>query len=69
MNMAIRGKEFDFGKEPASTYTRPQHWDLRADFIMTNPPFNMKHWNEGVKDEDVRWKYGAPPALSSKARR
>ncbi len=62
MNMAIRGMDFDFGKEPASTYTRPQHPDLRADFIMANPPFNMKDWNEGVKDDDVRWKYGVPPA-------
>jgi type I restriction enzyme M protein len=61
MNMAIRGMDFDFGKEPASTYTRPQHPDLRADFIMANPPFNMKAWKEGVKDDDPRWKYGVPP--------
>lgn len=61
MNMAIRGMDFDFGKEPASTYTKPQHPDLRADYIMANPPFNMKDWNEGVKDDDVRWKYGVPP--------
>lgn len=62
MNMAIRGMDFDFGKEPASTYTRDQHPDLRADFIMANPPFNMKEWNAGVKDDDPRWKYGIPPA-------
>ena len=61
MNMAIRGLDYDFGKEPASTYTRPQHPDLRADFIMANPPFNMKAWKEGVRDEDPRWKYGVPP--------
>ena len=61
MNMAIRGPDFDFGKEPASTYTRPQHPDLRADFIMANPPFNMKAWKDGVKDDDVQWKYGMPP--------
>ncbi|GAB4061299.1 class I SAM-dependent DNA methyltransferase [Uliginosibacterium sediminicola] len=61
MNMAIRGLDFDFGKEPASTYTKPQHLDLRADFIMANPPFNMKAWKEGVKDDDPRWKYGTPP--------
>ena len=61
MNMAIRGLDFDFGKEPASTYTRTQHPDLRADFIMANPPFNMKAWKDGVKDDDVRWKYGVPP--------
>lgn len=62
MNMAIRGMDYDFGKEPASTYTRDQHPDLRADFIMANPPFNMKEWNDGVKDDDPRWKYGTPPA-------
>lgn len=61
MNMAIRGLDFDFGKEPASTYSRPQHPDLRADFIMANPPFNMKAWKEGVKEDDPRWKYGVPP--------
>ena len=62
MNMAIRGIDFDFGKEPASTYNRDLHPDLRADFIMANPPFNMKEWKDGVKDDDPRWKYGIPPA-------
>jgi type I restriction enzyme M protein len=62
MNMAIRGLDYDFGKEPASTYTNDQHPDLRADFIMANPPFNMKEWNTGVDDNDPRWKYGTPPA-------
>jgi type I restriction enzyme M protein len=62
MNMAIRGLDYDFGKEPASTYTNDQHPDLRADFIMANPPFNMKEWNTGVDDKDVRFKYGMPPA-------
>jgi type I restriction enzyme M protein len=62
MNMAIRGMDFDFGKEPANTFSRDQHPDLRADFIMANPPFNMKEWNAGVKDDDSRWKYGIPPA-------
>ena len=62
MNMAIRGMDFDFGKEPANTFSRDQHPDLRADYIMANPPFNMKEWNAGVKDDDPRWKYGIPPA-------
>ena len=61
MNMAIRGMDFDFGKEPANTFSRDQHPDLRADYIMANPPFNMKEWNAGVKDDDPRWKYGTPP--------
>lgn len=62
MNMAIRGMDFDFGKEPANTFSRDQHPDLRADYIMANPPFNMKEWDAGVKDDDPRWKYGIPPA-------
>ncbi len=62
MNMAIRGLDYDFGKEPASTYTNVQHPDLRADFIMANPPFNMKEWNTGVDEKDPRFKYGQPPA-------
>lgn len=61
MNMAIRGLDYDFGREPASTYTNNQHPDLRADFVMANPPFNMKEWNSGVADSDPRWQYGTPP--------
>jgi type I restriction enzyme M protein len=62
MNMAIRGIEFNFGKEPANTYTNDQHPDLRADFVMANPPFNMKEWDTGVDDNDPRWIYGKPPS-------
>src|SRR5690606_11454437 len=62
MNMAIRGLDFNFGKEPASTYTNDQHPDLRADFVMANPPFNMKEWDTGVADHDPRWQYGRPPS-------
>jgi len=61
MNMVIRGIDFNFGKEPASTYTNDQHPDLRADFVMANPPFNMKEWDTGVDDNDPRWQYGKPP--------
>ena len=62
MNMAIRGIDFNFGKEPANTYTNDQHPDLKADFVMANPPFNMKEWDVGVSDDDPRWKYGTPPS-------
>ena len=62
MNMVIRGIDFTFGKEPASTYTSDQHPDLRADFVMANPPFNMKEWDTGVDDNDPRWQYGKPPS-------
>ena len=62
MNMAIRGIDFNFGKEPANTYTNDQHPDLRADYVMANPPFNMKEWDAGVSENDPRWKYGTPPS-------
>jgi type I restriction enzyme M protein len=62
MNMVIRGIDFNFGKEPASSYTNDQHPDLRADFVMANPPFNMKEWDTGVDDNDPRWAYGRPPS-------
>ncbi len=62
MNMVIRGIDFNFGKEPASTYTNDQHPDLRADFVMANPPFNMKEWDTGVDEHDPRWVYGKPPS-------
>jgi type I restriction enzyme M protein len=61
MNMVIRGIDFNFGKEPANTFTNDQHSDLRADFVMANPPFNMKEWDVGVDDNDPRWQYGKPP--------
>ncbi|WNK20210.1 class I SAM-dependent DNA methyltransferase [Halomonas piscis] len=61
MNMAIRGIDFDFGRAPADTFLNDKHPDLRADFVMANPPFNMKDWwNESLAD-DARWKYGTPP--------
>lgn len=62
MNMVIRGLDFNFGKEPANSFTNDQHPDLRADYIMANPPFNMKEWDIGVKDDDPRWQYGRPPS-------
>ena len=62
MNMAIRGIDFNFGKRNADTLLNDQHPDLRADYVMANPPFNMKEWwNESLAD-DVRWQYGTPPA-------
>ncbi len=62
MNMVIRGIDFNFGKEPANTYTNDQHPDLQADYVMANPPFNMKEWDSGGSDDDPRWVYGRPPS-------
>lgn len=62
MNMAIRGIDFNFGKGPADSFTNDQHPDLRADYVMANPPFNMKEWWNESLAEDPRWQYGTPPA-------
>ena len=61
MNMAIRGIDFNFGKKNADTFLDDQHPDLRADFVMANPPFNIKDWWHARLEEDVRWQYGTPP--------
>jgi type I restriction enzyme M protein len=59
MNLAIRGIEADFGPENADTFRRDLHKDVKADFVIANPPFNDSDW---ARDEtDVRWKYGVPP--------
>jgi len=60
MNMAIRGIDFNFGKEPGDTFTKDQHPDLRADFVLANPPFNQDEWWDGSLEGDARWKYGTP---------
>ena len=41
MNLVIRGMDFNLGKEPADTFQRNQHLDLRADYVLANPPFNV----------------------------
>jgi type I restriction enzyme M protein len=61
MNMAIRGIDFNFGKKNADSFLDDQHPDLRADFVMANPPFNMKEWWHEKLADDPRWKYGTPP--------
>ena len=61
MNLAIRGIDFNFGREPGDTFTRNQHPDLRADFILANPPFNISEWWHGSLEGDPRWVYGTPP--------
>jgi type I restriction enzyme M protein len=61
MNMAIRGIDFNFGKEPANSFTNDQHPDLRADYVMANPPFNISEWWDPKLEKDPRWQYGTPP--------
>jgi len=62
MNLAIRGIDFNLGREPGDTFTRNQHPDLRADFILANPPFNISDWWHASLTGDPRWEYGQPPA-------
>lgn len=61
MNLAIRGLDFNLGKEPADSFIRNQHSDLRADFVLANPPFNISDWWHGSLEGDPRWVYGTPP--------
>ncbi|MBR4067998.1 MAG: type I restriction-modification system subunit M [Clostridia bacterium] len=62
INMAIRGISADFGKYQADTFTSDQHPTLKADFILANPPFNYHPWHQEELVDDVRWKFGVPPA-------
>jgi len=63
MNLAIRGISANLGKVPADTFAKDQHKDLKADFIMANPPFNQKDWRaENELTDDPRWQgYDVPP--------
>ncbi|MDP3858736.1 MAG: class I SAM-dependent DNA methyltransferase [Stagnimonas sp.] len=61
MNMAIRGIDFNFGGAPGDTLQNDLHPDLRADYVMANPPFNMKEWWSEKLASDPRWIAGTPP--------
>ena len=62
MNMAIRGIDANFGEYQADTFFNDLHPTLKADFIMANPPFNLSNWGQDKLQDDVRWRYGIPPA-------
>lgn len=61
MNLAIRGIDNNLGPEHADSFHRDLHKDLRADYILANPPFNSSDWGGERLREDVRWKFGVPP--------
>jgi type I restriction enzyme M protein len=65
MNLAIRGIESNLGAKHADTFHEDLHPDLRADFILANPPFNISAWGAERLENDVRWKYGPPPARNA----
>jgi len=60
MNLAIHGISADLGPVWGDTFARDLHPDLRADFVLANPPFNIKDWARN--ERDGRWNYGVPPA-------
>lgn len=62
MNLAIRGLEGNIGAEHADTFHNDLHKNMKADYILANPPFNISDWGGQQLKEDVRWAYGIPPA-------
>jgi len=60
MNLAIRGIENNLGTEPADSFHRDLH-NRKFDYVLANPPFNMKDWGGDLLRDDARWKYGVPP--------
>lgn len=67
MNLAIRGISSDLGKSARDTFAKDQHADLKADFIMANPPFNQNEWRaDDELVDDPRWNgYETPPASNA----
>ncbi|CCI86278.1 type I restriction-modification system subunit M [Lactobacillus gigeriorum] len=61
MNLAIRGIDNNLGPHQGDTFTNDLHKGERFDFILANPPFNVKRWGGEKLTEDARWKYGVPP--------
>src|ERR1700733_8570808 len=62
MNLAIRGIEADLVKwNGEGSFLNDEHKDLKADFILANPPFNDSDWGGALLQDDVRWKFGKPP--------
>jgi type I restriction enzyme M protein len=60
MNLAIRGIDANLGPRNADSFRQDLHPDLKADFILANPPFNMADWGGENLQQDVRWKFGMP---------
>lgn len=61
MNLAIRGIDNNLGPYAADSFHDDLHPDLKADFILANPPFNISDWGGNLLAEDKRWQYGLPP--------
>jgi type I restriction enzyme M protein len=61
MNLALHSIETNLGQQPADTFLRNLHPDLKADYILANPPFNVSDWSGELLRGDVRWRFGDPP--------
>lgn len=61
MNLALRGIDGDIGKSNADTFHNDLHPNLKADFVLANPPFNISDWGGEKLEHDERWVYGIPP--------
>jgi type I restriction enzyme M protein len=62
MNLAIRGIEGNIGQHHADSFHNDIHKDWKFDYILANPPFNISDWGGERLQDDVRWKFGTPPA-------
>jgi type I restriction enzyme M protein len=60
LNLAIRGIDARIAR--GDSFHADEHKDLKADYVLANPPFNDSDWGGDRLREDVRWKYGVPPA-------
>lgn len=66
MNLAVRGIAANLGDKPADTFAKDQHLDLKADYIMANPPFNLKDWRDADElTDDPRWSGYDVPTVSN----
>ena len=65
MNLAIRGIEANLGDGAADSLHRDLHPDLKADYVLANPPFNDSDWRGELLKDDNRWVYGVPPASNA----
>lgn len=65
MNLAIRQIDGNLGKEHADSFHHDLHPDLRADYVLANPPFNDSDWRGDLLKDDKRWKYGIPPSSNA----
>ncbi len=61
MNLAIRGIDSNIAWNNEGSFLKDAHKDLKADFVIANPPFNDSDWKGELLRDDPRWKYGTPP--------